>query len=202
MPGTVALAKGQLLVFRFPYSPEVNRALRDATDNRVRWDPQLRGFTLSAARLGSNPGLVANVTRFIVEQRLDADAAIRKLLVFRTVKATGLSRRISSPGARQAPDELGPGRVKVRPAACLDVGFEPARACFPAETGIPCASPCAQPPATFVRSAARKFEHGRRPSSGVPTATNCGPSSTAMAATSNVLTGSSRCARTATALST
>jgi hypothetical protein len=65
MPGTVELADGQLLLFRFPYDPQVNDALRDATDNRVHWDPKLHGFTLAVGGLRRNAAMVARLTRFI-----------------------------------------------------------------------------------------------------------------------------------------
>jgi hypothetical protein len=111
MPGTVTLVDGQLLLFRFPYSPETNDALRDVSGNRVHWDRELRGFTLSAGRLRRDPAMVAKLTRFIGERGLDADAGIRKLLAFRTVKAPSLP---ATPAARRppGPDELCPGQLR------------------------------------------------------------------------------------------
>jgi hypothetical protein len=111
MSGTVKLVDGQLLLFSFPYSPEANSALRDVTDNRVHWDPKLRGFTLSADRLRSNAAMVTKLTRFIGAWGLDADPGIRKLLAFRMVKATSLPAASCAwrpPSTR----ELGPGRLR------------------------------------------------------------------------------------------
>lgn len=111
MPGTVTLVDGQFLLFSFAHSPEANNALRDATDNRVHWDPNLRGFRLSSDRLRGNAAMVAKLTRFIGERGLDAGPGIRKLLAFRRVKATSLpaaSRAGRTPGT----GELGPNQLK------------------------------------------------------------------------------------------
>src|SRR5215475_10253855 len=110
MPGTVKLVEGRLLLFSFPYSPEVNDALRDVTANRVRWDPKLRGFTLLTDQLRRDPALIGKLTRFIGEQGLDAAPEIRKLLAFRAVKTENLPAKRRS---RRPPDtgELGPGRL-------------------------------------------------------------------------------------------
>lgn len=55
MPGTVRLVDRDKLLFCFPYDPVTNDELRDAADNRVRWDARRRGFTLSVTSLRYNP---------------------------------------------------------------------------------------------------------------------------------------------------
>ncbi|MGB6458033.1 MAG: hypothetical protein WBH47_26470 [Streptosporangiaceae bacterium] len=89
MRGTITLIDGQLLLFRFPYSPEINNDLRDAT--RVHWDPKLRGFALSADQLRRDPTMIAKLAHFMREHKLDPDAGIRKLFALRAVNPAGLA---------------------------------------------------------------------------------------------------------------
>jgi hypothetical protein len=111
MPSSVTLVDRHLLLLCFPYNTEINDALRDATENRVHWDPKLRGFTLSADRLRRDPTMVAKLTRFIGDYGLDADAGIRQLLAFRTVKAAS---PLARPESRRLPTDghLGPGQLR------------------------------------------------------------------------------------------
>jgi hypothetical protein len=112
MPGTVRLVDRDKLLFCFPYDPVTNDELRDAADNRVRWDARRRGFTLSVTSLRYNPSLAVQIGQFIIRRGLDADTDVRKLLAFRHVKETSsgapghLSHR--APG----PHVLGPGMLR------------------------------------------------------------------------------------------
>lgn len=111
MPGTVRFIDNKL-VFCFPYEPETNDELRSAADNKVRWDAGRRGFTMLAESLRHNPSVIAKLTQFITEHRLDADPEVRKLLAFRAVRNT--SAKIATRRAQRTPgpDGLGPGQLR------------------------------------------------------------------------------------------
>jgi 5-methylcytosine-specific restriction endonuclease McrA len=109
--GTLELVNGQLLLFRFPYNPEVNSELRDVTANRVRWDPQRGGFTLALDRLRRDPSMIARLTRFIDEREISPDTEVRKVLAIRRVVA-GAAARTAPAGRTPRPGELSHGQLR------------------------------------------------------------------------------------------
>lgn len=112
MPGTVKIVDSELLLFCFPYDPDVNRALRRAADNRVHWDAERRGFTLSASRLRHDPSMIAEITGFIRKHGLDADADVGGLLGFREVNPAIPSAAPRPQQRPPSPGDLGPGQLR------------------------------------------------------------------------------------------
>lgn len=109
MPGTVTVLGSGLLLFRFPYDAQVNSALRDAASNRVRWDAERRGFTLSPSVLRGDPAMTAAIARFVLQHGLDAEASVHALLGFHQPGEATLETLAPSD---VDPEDLRPGQLR------------------------------------------------------------------------------------------